>query len=172
MGKHVRIALALALLACACGRKPPRPEPLAMPAAAKSHVVDTSKRYEADGSLKGSGKRVEWLELPAGFEPIAKLDQGAIEIFEAELMPFDKACDFLSRRMFTGKVDRGHSHAVYPAVMPLDMNESAPRLNVSLSEEQDKVRLTIVRIPRPAPVTPLSDDEARKILAQEAERVH
>lgn len=172
MGKHVRIALTLALLACACGRKPPRPEPLAMPTAMRPRVVDTSNRYEADGSLKSSGKRVEWLELPVGFEPLAKQDQGAIEIYEAELMPFEKACDFFARRMFTGKVERGPYHAVYPGVMPLDMNESAPRLNVSLSEDKGKVRLTIVRVPKPEPVKPLSDDEARKILSQEAERVH
>jgi hypothetical protein len=73
--------------------------------------------------------------------------------------------------MFTGKVDRGTNHAEYPAVMPLDMNESAIRLNVSLTQVEGVLALAIEPVPRPN-AKPLSDEEARRLLREEAEHMH
>jgi hypothetical protein len=109
--------------------------------------------------------------LPKGGSAV---DAGAQdrESFEAELLPFEKVRDFFSKRMFTGRSDVGPYHAAYPGVMPLDMDESAPRLNVALSQSKGKITLTIERIRPPPEVKPLSDDEARALLRQEAERMH
>jgi predicted small lipoprotein YifL len=180
VGQHVRIAIVTTALAlAACGRKPPRPEPLVLPTPAQAPPVDLSARYAPDGSLKSSGMRVEWLELPMGFTRVLPAGDSGVaahapdrESFEAELLPFEKVRDFFSKRMFTGKVEAGPYYAIYPAVMPLDMNESAPRLNVALGQSKGTIKLTIERVRPPPEVKPLSDDEARALLRQEAERMH
>jgi hypothetical protein len=171
MGEHVRIALLVGLcVLSACGRKPPRAEPIALPAPA-AVLSPPEAFYDRDGNIKGSGTRVQWLEIPVGFTRSAVRSTNTREIYEATRLPFEKVCDFLSRRMFTGKVDRGTNHAEYPAVMPLDMNESAIRLNVSLTQVEGVLALAIEPVPRPN-AKPLSDEEARRLLREEAEHMH
>lgn len=171
MDQHVRLALIGALLLVpACGRKPPRPEPLQQPAPA-AKVVPGLDAYDRNGNLKGSATRVEWLELPAAFKRSEARSFEAHEVYEAEGIRFDKMCDFLSKRMFTGKVELKDDRARYEAVIPLDMNEKASRLNVLLTQEAGKLTLDIERLPR-LDVKPLSDEEARQLLSKEAERQH
>jgi hypothetical protein len=172
VGKHVRIALVMgAVVLAGCGRKPPRPEPFVQRAPVQLAPRPASDFYDHDGNIKGSGVRVEWLEMPAGFAHVAKLSNAEREVYQSETLPFAKVSDFLSKRMFTGKVDLGSDHAVYPAVMPLDMNEKAIRLNVSLTQVKGTITLVVERV-RKVEVKPLSEDEARQILSQEMERVH
>jgi hypothetical protein len=126
--------------------------------------------YERDGSLKGSAVRVAWLEIPAAFKRSAARSVGPHEIYEAANLPFDKVSDFLSKRVFSGKVDMDSGRAYYPAVMPLDMNANAARLNLLLTQIAGKITLDIERLPRAAEIAPLSDDEARKLISQDLER--
>jgi hypothetical protein len=171
VGKHVRITLVIAALALVgCGRKPPKPEPLVMPAPAHGPpVVVLADFYERDGSLKSSGTRVHWLELPAGFTRSAARSSDTRDVYEAPALPFEKVCNFLSKRMFTGKVETTPNRARYALAMPLDMNEKAVRLNVSVIQADGTITLDVERQPS-TDVKPLSEQEARALLNDERER--
>jgi hypothetical protein len=172
VGTHVRIALVVGAVALGgCGRKPPRPEPFVQRAPVQVAPRPVTDFYDRDGNIRGSGVRVEWLEMPAGFAHVPKLTSADREVYQSDTLPFDKVNDFLGKRMFTGKVDLGSNHAVYPAIMPLDMNENAMRLNVSVTRLKGVVTLMVERVRR-VEVKPLSEDEARQILSKEMERVH
>jgi predicted small lipoprotein YifL len=171
MDQHVRVAVIASVIAlAACGRKPPHAEPLRPPA--PKPVVSTGDYYDRDGNLKGSGLRSEWLELPASFKRAQAAVVEGHEVYEANLVPLEKVCDFLSRRMFTGNVERTPSSARFPGAMPLDMNAAARRLTVNVTEAEGLIRIDIERLPLLSEVKPLSEDEARALLSQEMERIH
>jgi predicted small lipoprotein YifL len=172
MDQHVRIAvIASVLTLAACGRKPPHAEPLRPPKPAAS-VAPTADFYDREGNLKGSGMRAEWLELPAGFTRSKELSVGGHEIYQADIVPLEKTCDFLSKHMLTGNVERTASSARYAGAMPVDMNSAAPRLTVQVSQFEGRIRIDVERLPLLSEVKPLSEDEARKLLSQERERMH
>jgi hypothetical protein len=172
MDQHVRVALAAGVIAlAACGRKPPRAEPLPPPTPARS-VAPVAEFYDRDGNIKGSGLRFEWLELPAGFTRSKVLSVGGHEVYESEVLPLEKVCDYLSRRTFTSNVERALDSARYPGAMPLDMNEGARRLTVVVTQTGGRIRIDIEPLPRLSEVKPLSEAEARKLLDQERERIH
>ena len=156
---------------CACGRKPPRAEPLPPPAQVRA-LAPSTNHYDREGNLKSSGARVEWLELPSSFTRSDRLSVGGHEVYESEAVPFDKVCDFLGRRTFAGNVTRTPYRAHYPGVMPLDMNEAAPRLDVLVTQVTGRITIDVERRPRPSEVTPLSEDEARQLLSKDLERLH
>lgn len=172
MDQYVRVAVMAGVVALsACGRKPPRAEPLQPPTPAPT-AAPSADYYDRDGNLKSSGARVEWLELPASFKRSDLHSVGGHEVYESEAVPFDKVCDFLGRRMFTGSVARERYRAHYPGVMPLDMNEAAPRLDVLVKQVNGLISVDVERRMRVSEVEPLSEDEARQLLSKELERVH
>lgn len=172
MDQHVRVAfLAGALALAGCGRKPPRAEPLQPPTPPPS-VAPTADFYDRDGNIKGSSTRYEWLELPAGFTRSKVLSVGGHEVYESDRLPLEKVCDYLSRRMFTGNIERTASSARYPGAMPLDMDAEARRLTVLVTQAAGLIQIDMEPLPRVSEVKPLSEEEARQLLSQERERIH
>ncbi len=171
MDQHVRVAVIAGLVALsACGRKPPRAEPLPPPA--QTRVAPSAGYYDREGNLKSSGAQVEWLELPASFKRSDRLSVNGHEVHQSDAVPFEKVCDFLGRRMFTGNVTREPYRVHYPGVMPLDMNEAAPKLDVLVTQVKGRITIDVERRMRPSEVKPLSEEEARQLLSKELERVH
>jgi hypothetical protein len=172
MDQYVRVAVMAGVVVLgACGRKPPRAEPLPPPTPART-VAPSAGYYDREGNLRSSGMRFEWLELPASFKRSDVRSVGGHEVYESDAVPFDKVCEFLGRRMFTGSVARESYRAHYPGVMPLDMNEAAPRLDVLVTQVTGLITIDVERRVRPDEVKPLSEEEARQLLSKELERVH
>lgn len=168
MGRISRIglfSLGCALLACGKGKpseaRPPAPRAAAAPAQVAESI------YDAQGRLKASSEQVEWLQIPASFQRKPSIDARRVR-FEAPTLPIDKVRDFLAARMFTGSVEAAPYRISYRAVMPLDNDPKAVRLDIVVAARPalHTVSLEIERLTY-GDVKPLSVDEARRVLARE-----
>lgn len=177
MVRHRRIApLALALCCLlgglpSCSEKPATtPAPARDTPAVSASAAAAPSIYDAKGRLKPSKERVEWLEIPMGFE---RRKQGYERhvLFDARGVPLDKARDFFATRMFTGKVEESATGLFFAAVMPISADQRAVRLNVQLSFRSfdNSLTLDIERLTYDG-AKPLTDQEARKALANERAR--
>lgn len=170
---HIRGLIVLACLAAlgGCGRKRSLEVPAPRPAAAKP-VETVDRFYTADGKLKGSDVRVEWLELPLAFEKSGR-DYERHRVFEAKGVGLEAARDFLSARMLTGSVEETRGDVYYRAVMAPSGGADAVRLNVRLTERvvEGVLRLDIERLTYDG-VKPLPFEEAKRALAAEAKHAH
>lgn len=116
-----------------------------------------------------------------GFKKLAQ-SYGRHVLFQGPNVPLDKARDFFGARMFTGKVEEGPQQVAYRAVMPMEADARAVRLDVSLSMVRavpdpqagiaagdEVLQLDIERLTYDG-AQPLSDEQARKALASEQRR--
>lgn len=173
MGRFSRIGwwvLGCALLGC--GKSKPS-EPAAAPVArAPSQQVEAAEEslYDAQGRLKASAERAEWLQIPVGFKRKPSIDERHVR-FEAGPLPLDKVRDFLAARMFTGTVEEQDNRVFYRAVMPIDGDPKAVRLHVALSRRPG-LRGLLLEIERLTydDVKPISVEEARRVLTHERAR--
>lgn len=179
MGKLRRIVVAagtciavLALLGgCAKKRSLQRPVP--------SHAVEQptpaarESMYGADGELKGSPERVEWLEIPLAFQKTQRSYARHI-VLEASSIRLDKARDFLSQRMLTGSVEEKVGTVFYTRALPPSGGNAVP-LNVRLTERHGSaagtIDLDIERLTYEG-AQPVSEDEAKRLLADEQKHAH
>jgi hypothetical protein len=168
MGRRSRVAafwLGCALLACG---KSAQEAPQA--SAARSALAADAQApsiYDAQGHLKPSAERVEWLVIPMGFRRKPSIDERHAR-FEADTLPLDKVREFLSARMFTGAVDETPARSAYHGVLPLENDPKAVRLDIVLTARpsQHSVVLEIERLTY-GDAKPLGVDEARRVLARE-----
>jgi len=110
---------------------------------------------------------VDWLQIPMGFRRKPSVDERHVR-FEADPLPIDKVREFLSARMFTGEVDETPARSSYRAVLPLENDPKAVRLNVVLTA-RPTVHSMVLEIERLTygDAKPLVVDEARRVLARE-----
>jgi hypothetical protein len=126
--------------------------------------------FDVQGRLLPSGRHLEWLELPRGFEETPRSLPRRHE-FEAKGVSVEQTRAYLSERMFTGQVDTLGEGFIYRAVMPLSGARDAARFDIRvMPKEQGKVVvLGIDTLGYPgAEALPLS--EARRLLEQERAR--
>jgi hypothetical protein len=171
MGRVGRIAALLALtcapLACKKESADTRAaEPAALRSAAAPAQAEESP-YDAQGRLKPSAERVEWLQIPMGFVRKPSSDERHVR-FEAGPLPLDKVRDFVSARCLTGAVEESTYSSAYRAVQPLENDPKALRLNITLLARPG-LQSTVLEIERLTygNAKPLVVDEARRVLARE-----
>jgi hypothetical protein len=165
MGRRSRVAalwLGCALLACG---KSAQEAPQA--SVARSADAQAPSILDAQGHLKPSTERVDWLVIPMGFRRKPSIDERHAR-FEADTLPLDKVREFLSARMFTGTVDETPARSAYHGVLPLENDPKAVRLEIVLTARpsQHSVVLEIERLTY-GDAKPLGVDEARRVLARE-----
>jgi hypothetical protein len=174
MVRNSRIAVA-ALVCCApigCKAKPaPEPQQAELVPVAQPQTAPIAPSiYDAQGRLKPSGERVDWLEIPMGFR---RKEHGYDRhiLFEAQGVSLDKAREFFATRMLTGKVEESLTRQRYVAVMSVAADEAAVRLNVELTLRtfDNSLALDIERLTY-GDAKPLPVEEARKVLAREQAR--
>jgi hypothetical protein len=170
MGRISRIglfSLGCALLACGKGKPSEATPPARRTAAAPAPAAVAESIYDAQGRLKASSEQVEWLQIPAGFSRKPSTDERHVR-FESPTLPIDKVRDFLAARMFTGSVDEAPYHISYRAVMPLDNDPKAVRLDI-LVAARPALHTVVLEIERLTygDAKPLTVDEARRVLARE-----
>jgi hypothetical protein len=164
------ILLSCLLVLSACAKKrslevPERPPP----APRAPTYVDA---YGADGKLKGSEVRVEWLEIPLAFAKTNR-DYERHRMFEARGVELERVRDFFAERMLTGIVEESRGEVVYRRVLPPSGGEGVVRLNVRLSDRpaEGLVRLDIERLTFDG-AQPLPVQEAERALAAEQKNAH
>ena len=138
-------------------------EPSAAPPAAKPNPLD------AQGHLKPSGRRIDWFEIPAGFEAVGSRPQH--HLFVSHSVTIEQLRDFLSARMLTGRVDEMGEGAIYRGVMPISAAAKSMRFDVqvALVDQGKGVSLALdERTFLGAP--PLAPEQAAKVLADEQAR--
>jgi hypothetical protein len=171
MGRFGRIvilsALACALPACGKRQAASAPAPRAKAAVERPAERPSESIYDAQGRLKASAERVEWLAIPMGFRRKPDMDDRHTR-FEAGDLPLEKVQEFLAPRMFTGSVEQAPYRVFYRAVMPLDAAPKAVRLNIHVSARPatHSVLLEIERLTY-GDLKPLSVEQAREVLAKE-----
>lgn len=161
-------ALAASALLGSCKKSEP---PAAASESTKAQAVAAKPKpslYDAQGRLLPSKVRVEWLEIPVGFERQQVREYGRHVLFESSEVPFEKASAYLSERMLTGQVDETQRDIHYKAVMPVDGRADSTRLDVLLTKlPGDKLQIDIEPLTYHG-VKPLSVEEAKKALREEA----
>jgi hypothetical protein len=168
MGRRSRIALLwLGCTLLACGKPTEQPEARLAHRDGAAGAVHAPSLYDAEGRLKASAERVDWLQIPIGFRRKPSIDERHVR-FEADTLPLDKVREFLSARMFTGAVEETPARSVYHGVLPLENDPKAGRLEIVLSARpsQHVVVLEIERFTY-GDAKPLGVDEARRVLARE-----
>jgi hypothetical protein len=126
--------------------------------------------YDAQGRLLPGEARVEWLQVPLAFKRNKTLEYGRHAIFESNDVPLDKTRAFLDARMFTGEVAESHRDVRYHSVVPLNGPPDATRLHVSITVLPNKqLQLDIEPLGYPG-AKPLTMEEARKALREDAKR--
>jgi hypothetical protein len=158
----------MSLAGCAKKRSlevPEKPAPAARP---PSYV----EAYGADGKLKGSAVRVEWLEIPLAFGKTNR-DYERHRVFEARGVQLERAREFFAERMLTGMVEETRGDVFYKSVMSPSGGEGTMRLNVRLSDRpaEGLVRLDIERLTFGG-AEPLPVEEAERALAAEQKNAH
>ncbi len=137
---------------------PPVPSPAPRPA-----------HLDAQGRLKGSGRHVDWFEIPAGFE-----EQGAPprrHLFVSRVVTMAQLREYLGARMLTGQVDELGKGAIYRAVMPLSAAADAMRFDVQVDVVDGGKGVSVSLEERSFfGVAPLSPAQAAKVLAEEQAR--
>jgi hypothetical protein len=163
MGRFRRIVLSSCLL-LACSKSAPSESAAPAPAAAPAAKQPESP-YDAQGRLKASAERVDWLQIPQGFERKPGMDERHPR-FEAEQMRLDKVRDFFSERMLTGTVEESPARVVYRAVQPIENDPQAVPLDITLTVHGRGVSLDFTRFTY-GDAKPITEDEARRQLAEE-----
>jgi hypothetical protein len=161
---------ALALSACG-GEQPAAPaqDPTGPSAQVKHSQAAPSPRpslLDAQGRLKSSGLKVDWFEIPAGFENKGSRPQR--HYFVSHEVTMGQLREYLGARMLTGQVDELGEGAVYRAVMPLSASEKAMRFDVEVAAIDQDTGVSLMLDERTflgAP--PLSVQEAARVLAEE-----
>jgi hypothetical protein len=169
------IVLLLSASACSGGDapSPAKKEPRAQTAAPKPEVAAPKpplQLFDAEGRLKGSGRRVAWLELPLGFEQ-DPASRAMHHVFVGRGMTLQQTRDYLSERMLTGEVDDSGEVVRYRAVVPISGGADAMRFDVSVArvEGGQAVKLTLDERTFLG-ADPLSVPEAREALKREQAR--
>lgn len=165
--------LALGLTACGGSDSPARGAegPAAAKSAASSVAAPAPKPspFDAQGNLKASGLKVDWFEIPAGFESAGSRPQH--HLFVSHEVSMEQLREFLASRMLTGQVDEQGKGAIYRQVMPITAGAKAMRFDVQVAMIDQGKGVSLALDERTflgAP--PLSPAEAAKVLAEEQAR--
>ena len=164
----ILVSCLVSLAGCAKKRSLEVPEKPAPAARAPSYI----DAYGADGKLKGSDVRVEWLEIPLAFAKTNR-DYERHRVFEAKGVQLERAREFFAERMLTGAVEETRGDVYYKGVMSPSGSEDAMRLNLRLSDRpaEGLVRLDIERLTYEG-AQPLPIEEAERALAAEQKNAH
>lgn len=126
--------------------------------------------FDAQGRLLPSGRHLEWLELPRGFEETPRSLPRRHE-FEARGVTVEQTRAYLAERMFTGQVDTLGEGFIYRAVMPLSGASDAARFDIRvMPKEQGKVVVLGIDTVTYAGAKALPFSEAKRILEEERGR--
>ena len=171
----IGVSVLLSMFAVACGRESTDAHDQGQgtsPLLAPSAPPPSASRLEhldAQGRLKGSGRHVDWFEIPAGFE-----ERGAPprrHLFVSHQATMAQLREYLGARMLTGQVDEIGEGAIYRAVMPLSAADGAMRFDVQVDVVDRGKGVSVLLEERTflgAP--PLSPAQAAKALAEEQGR--
>lgn len=162
MGKFNRVrvgALCGALWACSgsASERPIEVRPVGTRerALAAQHAAPADPRFDAQGRLKSSGKRMSWLELPVGFreQPGSTAQEAA---FDAVDMPFSKVREYLEARIVPDAIDYRANGTTFRRALPSHTRLSMGALQISLVEinrDKRELRLMIDDLTRPSTPT-------------------
>jgi len=181
MGKLHRVGVTLALLApglLACARRSSEPVGSVSLRNETAHAVQraadagrSDPRFDAEGSLKPSGRHIGWLELPSGFreQPGSSPSLGT---YEADDMPLEAVTRFLEARLSAGRIDHRANGLSFRDAKASHTRLALPAMHVTAlvtDSTARRVRLVVEDLSPPAqPPLPL-DVAARE---QQRERTH
>src|SRR5690348_15130744 len=108
--------VALCFVLCACRRDTAPPQATDAPAASLATPTVTAPTarpspFDAQGHLKASGLKIDWFEIPAGFENAGSRPQH--HLFVSHEVKLDQLREYLAPRMLTGRVDQLGEGAIY-----------------------------------------------------------
>jgi hypothetical protein len=165
--------VALGLTACGGpdSAAPGAEDPAAVKSVAPSVVASALKPspFDARGNLKASGLKIDWFEIPAGFESAGSRPQH--HLFVSHEVSMEQLREFLASRMLTGQVAEQGKGAIYRGVMPVSAASKAIRFDVQVALIDQGTGVSLALDERTflgAP--PLSPAEAAKVLAAEQAR--
>lgn len=123
--------------------------------------------YLADGELRASEHKVQWLEIPAGFERATSLSRRTT--YEGRA-PLKEVLRFYDKRLFTGKIEVNSHSASYHGAVPRGGVRGA-HLDVFVAKlpYSDLVAVTVYEVEFPGH-KPLSVSDAKSALAHERAR--
>lgn len=169
------ISWVLTLCLGACGGDESAPQgsgPSANEAAPPATAAAPAPRpspLDAQGRLKASGRKIHWLDIPAGFETVGSRPQH--HLFVSHEVTMEQLREFLAPRMLTGRVDERGKGAIYRGVMPLSAEANAMRFDVQVDMIDQGTGVSLALDERTflgAP--PLPPAQAKKVLAEEQAR--
>jgi hypothetical protein len=146
-----KLAWALAsatLIACSSADDAgPLPErPVAEPAVSDSPAV-RELLFDGDGRLLPSDRRVAGLTLPRGLDTVRESRRE--HVYETDV-PVAKVLAYFGPRLFTVRIDRAGSGAVYRRARPLEARGGIVHLDVSVLPAGDgRTRVHVHELPPP-----------------------
>ncbi|HEX6242095.1 MAG TPA: hypothetical protein VFZ61_14395 [Polyangiales bacterium] len=155
-------------LSAACTRKRSLEVPERPATQASKRALKAVDLFDADGQLKGSNVKAEWLEIPLAFK--LKETSPRHYVYDAQGINLESTREFLARRVMSGQIDDMPNFVFYHKVIPVGGGQ-APSLNLRITQRDTLVRLEVERLSDPG-VEPLPVQEAKRALEAEQKYAH